>query len=118
LPLPRGVRYSDDIDLHNNSPDIEAIVINAHRTNKQWLMPRRDFSKYLEKIGDSIIYIDMFLDRWFIAVYCESLVGVWDLESEEPGQLCAKIELSGGLCTSALASLNTNEDAIIVVITG
>jgi hypothetical protein len=118
LPLPRGASRSDDLTRYSAS-ELENLVLDSHRIERRWLHLRNKPPSRLSlgpgRIGDAIIYVQLFLDRWLIVAFAESLLAMWDIDS---CKLCAEKEVSGGLCLSSMASLNANEDAIIVAIAG
>lgn len=94
-------------------------MLNACKAEKDWSLLRGDVPQSLEKRSDSIIYIELFLGRWLVAVYCMSIMGVYDIERPSgEDKLCAGMELRGGMCTSAMACLDVGEHAILITITG
>lgn len=116
LPLPRGARASDDLTKYSPS-ELELIARKASKADRDWFQPRGDDPHSLRSRGDSIVYIELFLDRWLVVVYGMSIVGIWDIERRSD-KLCTSLQLSGGMCMSSIASYDSREHAIIVAITG
>ncbi|KAF8993794.1 hypothetical protein BDQ17DRAFT_1367915 [Cyathus striatus] len=58
---------------------IEPAVKNAYRVSRAWLLPRKQTPfKFQPRLGEHLLRVEMFLDRWLLAVYTEGFIRLQD----------------------------------------
>lgn len=91
LPLPRHFllyRGSDLEDTHllaHSDSEIESVAIEAEIVSELWsrLRPQPPYKLNREKIGNTLMGMKLFLDRWLMVVYFEGAAYLYDTQPED-----------------------------------
>ncbi|KAK0457888.1 uncharacterized protein EV420DRAFT_484562 [Desarmillaria tabescens] len=99
---------------------LQSEVLTARRTDRLWLANRRRPPIKLYPSGNvQLIGLNVFLDKWLLAVYGEGM-HLWDLDlnlcSEFPGFRCASLALSKSGFASYTAALDDSNARILIVL--
>lgn len=107
---------------------LEALVRATQRTAGFWSLerPRKPF--YLEeKTGNTLLGLQIFLDRWLLVVYSEGIIHLWDiLGGSDPGRgskigsepkKLPTLDLGSKRWTSYTACLDSSKQKIFLAFT-
>ncbi|KAJ3718740.1 hypothetical protein C8R42DRAFT_674455 [Lentinula raphanica] len=118
VPLPPNVLTT----LEEWSSDaLESLVISAELVDQLWLEPRDSPPVKLQnKRGELLFGVEIFLDRWILAVYLDGYINLWDAESfvdkENHGRWCF-VYTGNDKTTSYQAVVDDAGGRLLVVIT-
>ncbi|GLB43285.1 hypothetical protein LshimejAT787_1301860 [Lyophyllum shimeji] len=128
LPLPP--RFSAPVDPRAPSESfaeplthlLESDVIRAHRIARSWARPRiRGPTKLTPTPGDSLIILEIFLDRWLLCAYAEGFACLWDLGASRSGSSAvrqtARLDLQSKYWSSLTAALCPTCTHVILALT-
>ncbi|GAW04486.1 hypothetical protein F5879DRAFT_948646 [Lentinula edodes] len=113
LPLPPNARGN----LEAWSTDaLESLVISNELIDDLWLIPRETPPVKLQnRRGELLLGLEIFADRWILAVYMDGYMDLWDAESpNEDRRWC--FVYTGNDKTTSFKVAHT-EDKLLVVIT-
>ncbi|KAJ4470181.1 hypothetical protein J3R30DRAFT_1235011 [Lentinula aciculospora] len=84
LPVPPNFRKG----LEDWSADaLEALAISNELVDDLWLVPRESPPVELHnKRGEILLGLEIFSDRWILAVYADGFMNLWDIGSPEEGE--------------------------------
>ncbi|KAL0572426.1 hypothetical protein V5O48_009544 [Marasmius crinis-equi] len=103
LPLRRDISEST-----LSAKAVEDIVVMNSLIDDLWSLPRETELRKLEpKRGECLLGLEVFLDRWVLAVYADGYLNIWDL-AQEDGTGCrwAYTRMVREKCTSYVASFD------------
>ncbi|KAH0582474.1 hypothetical protein H2248_010418 [Termitomyces sp. 'cryptogamus'] len=112
----------------NPLPFIESAVIHACRSTRTWPRQRMRQPIQLHKQNSdsrSLLFMELYLDRWLLYAYTEGQVYLWDINPSNlpldgrglaPRQ-CASLDLGSRNWTSLAASLDASNECIIIALT-
>lgn len=125
LPLPPHLRRPpSSVDLP--STVLESAVTSTYRVAQSWMLPRQTHPiKLVPKLGDSLLGLQVFLDRWLLSIYSDGLVHLWDIGDKgrhtnlggEAGALCGTLYLQSNKWTSFFASLDAQGTSVVLAMT-
>ncbi|KAG7444491.1 uncharacterized protein BT62DRAFT_1008147 [Guyanagaster necrorhizus] len=120
IPFVASLREPHSSYILGLDPSVlQSEVLTARRIDRLWLGNRRRSPTKLQHSGNvQLIGLNVFLDRWLLAVYGEGM-HLWDLDlpcGGFPGFRCASLKLSKSGFASYTAALDIPNDRILIVL--
>ncbi|KXN86742.1 hypothetical protein AN958_09733 [Leucoagaricus sp. SymC.cos] len=83
-PIPPWLDFSKSpASLRSISQvDLERAVVTIQRVARAWRRKRPTPLRVQPRLGDMLLTLEMFLDRWLLVVYAEGLICLWDTASK------------------------------------
>lgn len=95
---------------------LEALVISNELVEALWLVPRQSAPVQLsKKHGELLIGLEIFLDRWILAIYADGFINIWDIHETNTRWGC--VHTGNDKTTSYQAALDDSEEKLLIVIT-
>ncbi|KAE9390461.1 hypothetical protein BT96DRAFT_1024562 [Gymnopus androsaceus JB14] len=116
LPLPSNARQN----LEDWTSDaLEALVISNELVDALWLVRRQTAPvKLNEKRGELLIGLQVFLDRWILAIYSDGFINLWDMETpgEEGLERWSCVQICSDKATSYQAALDDSGEKLLILV--
>lgn len=98
---------------------LENVVKSSHTINHAWMLPRRKSPVKIQYGGPTkwLLYLEMFLDRWLLAIYSEREMHLWDTfpGSNSRISLCASVDNKNQPSwTSAVAKVSQDRKTLVI----
>jgi hypothetical protein len=81
--MPMTIAYASRVEhiICMDTANLRSDVIQAIRTHQRWSKPRTQpiLKHKSPSEAESIIFLDIFHDRWLVCVYVEGIIDIWDL---------------------------------------
>ncbi|KAJ4486976.1 hypothetical protein C8R41DRAFT_837439 [Lentinula lateritia] len=97
---------------------LESLVVSNELVDDLWLIPRETPPVKLQnRRGELLLGLEIFADRWILAVYMDGYVDLWDAESPNEDRRWCFVYTGNDKTTSFKAAQDDTEDKLLVVIT-
>lgn len=97
---------------------LESLVVSNELVDDLWLIPRETPPVKLQnRRGELLLGLEIFADRWILAVYMDGYMDLWDAESLNEDRRWCFVYTGNDKTTSFKAAQDDTEDKLLVVIT-